>query len=1437
MEAHSGSSNMKNMPWVQLHLRRVSPWSIVFATIGFTLLFVSNAGAQGLSRDELPESLRPWVPWVQSELGTQACATRGDTKVCVWPGLLELSLSAEGGRFRQQVTVGAKSVHALPGQRGAWPQEVKVGGRAWAVLARDGVPVVELPPGVFEIEGRFAWSRIPETLHVGAHSAFVALKISDREIPLVKRDGGNIWLKGLSESGASNAEPELAELAVFRRIRDGIPLQIETLMVFQVSGKARELSFAQPLLPGTVPLSVEGDLAVALESNGALRVQLVPGRHEVRLLARALKNPEELKNVKRAAPWPSQEVWTWHPATELRGVEITGAPGIDASRTALPSDWRQDSAYSIDAEGGIRLSTTRRAQEQVPPNRIALQREFWLDEAAGDFTVRDTLSGTLNQGWRLNLQSGELGQVKVGGDSQVITLDPSGARGVELRDSQLQMLAVSRVKRGAKLSAVGWSEDVDSLQATVHLPPGWDLLAVQGVDAASNTWLSEWDLFSVFYLLLMTLAVAKILGVPAAVIAAIVLLLGHSESDAPQYIWLPLVVGAALLRLLHEGRVRTFVKWGFYATSLVFVLGLASFAVDQVRIALYPHLNAHFPDAHDFAAGAVELEALEEGAAPEAAEAPQAPVQVRSRAMKQLQVMEEQASADAGERKMKGKVGGASSRFGSQNDYRAFKPDAIVQTGPGIPDVSTESWELTWSGPVTRDHEFKLYLLSPALQRFVTFVRLSSMLALAYLLFLAARRRKSGSGSRPSSSGKLGATALVLGSLLSLFSPSLARAEQPSDERLEQLKAKLLQPASCASECISVSSLSLNIAERLSFVSEVSAGARAAYKLPGPASSFSGSQLRVDGKPATAVRLEADGAYYLRLEPGVHRVEFEAELNKDRTTLDLGDAPEFVHVTAEGWTVNGVNELGRAPGGALTLQREAANSTTPSAKSESEIAVPPYFVVTRALNLGVTGEVITSIERLSEPTRSEVLEVALLSGEKVTTPGIEVASGQALISFPRQTSKVEFTSNLALPTNPLEDWKLRLSASTRGQSSEVWKIACGVVWHCEPEGLQATAHQEDGHSAWTYHPWPGEELSIHARQGLPAPGTSLTVQKATLTLTPGVRMSRGELEMLVQTSRATIHHLVIPSNAKLESVEVDGTAQAVRTESGRVGVSLSPGLRRIKLSWQAQGGLTTWFRAPKVEAGAAGVNFRTVLQLPSQRWLLFAWGPSQGPAILMWGYLLLILVGSLILARLPFSPLKGHQWMILGLGLTQVPSAVALVVAGWFFAIASRRRWPRFGYYRHNLLHLGLIGYSFVFLIVLTAAVYQGLVSSPDMEVVGAGSHGHRLIWVSDRSAGSFAPVGAFSLSIWVWRAFMLAWALWLSRSLIVWLRWAWTEMQVGSFWIANPARGRMPEPGSASSSSGTPEATQTPRAPEVEAQEGTTGSEASPTDEEGEKP
>jgi hypothetical protein len=182
---------------------------------------------------------------------------------------------------------------------------------------------------------------------------------------------------------------------------------------------------------------------------------------------------------------------------------------------------------------------------------------------------------------------------------------------------------------------------------------------------------------------------------------------------------------------------------------------------------------------------------------------------------------------------------------------------------------------------------------------------------------------------------------------------------------------------------------------------------------------------------------------------------------------------------------------------------------------------------------------------------------------------------------------------------------------------------------------------------------------------------------------------------------------------------------------------LPPGEHELNVGWQERGGLSAWFRTPRVLLNRELINAELSVHLPDERWLLAAGGPSWGPAILFWGHLVLVLLLAPLLARIPRSPLKAWQWALLALGLTQVPLPVAGFVFGWFFLMAfqdlvqPQRRWLV------ALRTLLLLGLTLAFLGCLFGAVYDSLLNTPDMEVAGGGSSERLLHWYVDRSAGA----------------------------------------------------------------------------------------------------
>ncbi len=259
--------------------------------------------------------------------------------------------------------------------------------------------------------------------------------------------------------------------------------------------------------------------------------------------------------------------------------------------------------------------------------------------------------------------------------------------------------------------------------------------------------------------------------------------------------------------------------------------------------------------------------------------------------------------------------------------------------------------------------------------------------------------------------------------------------------------------------------------------------------------------------------------------------------------------------------------------------------------------------------------------------------------------------------------------------------------------------------------------------------------------------------------------------------------LTLPDGARVQSLTVDDTARPVQLDGNELRLTLQPGTQSVSLVWQEPTGLSAVFSAPKVELGAAAVNARVEIELPDDRWILWASGPAWGAAVLFWPYLFLVLVIAWLLTWRRKTPIAFYDWALLGLGLTQIPSWAALIVVGWFFAVAHRARSPGLSPVWFDLRQLALVGYTLLTLGILYAAVHVGLLFDPEMDIFTPGGGGHTLDWYVNRVGGTMPMPSVVSLPMWVWRVLMLAWALWLALRVIFWARWAWTCFSEGQLW------------------------------------------------------
>ncbi|WP_340120875.1 hypothetical protein [Methylobacter svalbardensis] len=1353
------------------------------------VLFASVTQAKPLTPEQVPEPLKPWIAWVLQDSPEPVCPfiyNSYEQKRCSWPTQTQLNLTAEKGVFSMSWMVYQDSWISLPGDKAHWPLNVTVDNKTALVMDKNGDPSIKLAAGSqHQINGEFFWAAMPDNLKVPGDTGLIELRINGVIIPTPTIRNGQLWLKE-SETGLKKPEniQNNLDIQLFRKITDEVPVQVLTRLMLEVSGEQREVKLPRPMLDGFIPLSLQSPLPARLEPDGQLLVQLRPGRWQIDILAR---NSKELKVLllrgdQPVAPteppvvateqgihWPESEIWSFEARPQLRVVEIERLSAIDPSLTNLPDDWKNLPAYKINRGQAMGFKTLRRGDPEPEPNQLNLSRKLWLDFDGEGYTVNDTITGSMTRGWRLNtLPQTQLGRVTLNGGNQLVTQDKSGKQGVEVRSGTITLDADSRVTGTVgSTSAVGWEQDFHTVSAELNLPPGWCLLAAGGVDNAPDSWISRWTLLDLFLVLIAALATGRLWNPYWGFLALITLVLIWHEPDSPRFVWLNILAATALIRVLPQGRFLKFINWYRYAFWLALIVIALPFMVQQIRTGLYPQLEKP--------AQAVPMPIFQDRGIVGTAVEMTAPAPV-SEAISEMKekVLRKSMPSDA------------SSSYGYADkavDFDRIDPKAKVQTGPGLPQWQWNKVMLSWNGSVDAGQQLHLWYLTPTLTLLLNFARVILVAALALLMFGVAEKFRFTTAKS--------ATPLLLWFLLlplPLLSMPSAKvyAELPDKALLDELRSRLLEkpvPPDCLPGCAQIQQMKITITDKeLAIALQIHAQQSVAVPLPAEYEQWFPNQVFVDGKTAPGLYRDSNGLW-INLGEGEHQVVLSGAVpSLSKFTLPLPLKPNWVSIQNTGWQVIGLQENGEVDD---QLQFSRINRTEQQQRA-AELepgALPPFVKIERILQLGLDWRVVTRIIRVSPVDSAVVLAVPLLPGESVTSAGIRVKDGKVEVNIPAQQTELQWESTLE------KSEQIDVVATQTEQWIEVLQADISPIWHIETSGI-AMIHLNNG-GQWLpeWHPWPGEKITLQVTRPEAVEGQTLTIDNSRLSIKPGQRTQEAELNLNLRSSQGSQHTLILPENAVLQSVAINGQMQPIRQDGSKLTLPINPGKQQVSISWREATGISGIMRTPQVDLGTVSVNANLHIGLGQDRWVLFTLGPKLGPAVLFWGVLMVIFMVSLGLGKIPLTPLRNRHWFLLLVGLSQIPLLSAGLVIAWLMLLGWRKTQQASDLRYFNAVQIIIGGLTLVSLSLLFLAVEQGLLGSPDMQIIGNQSSAFNLNWYQDRSLATLPIATLISVPLMVYRLLMLAWSLWLAVSLLNWLKWGWACFSNNGLWHKSVAK------------------------------------------------
>ena len=609
--------------------------------------------------------------------------------------------------------------------------------------------------------------------------------------------------------------------------------------------------------------------------------------------------------------WADEEVWTYRSNDRLRITALEGAPPIDPIQAGVPDNWRDMSAFRLQRGATVTIAERSRGLSSADAHQLSLRRELWLTFDHDDFIAADRISGTMQQGWRLDMRPPyRLLNARRHDEMLLITDGADGRTGVEVRNADVDLTTLARVPRDQARAATGWDARFDNVWTTLNLPPGHRLLAAWGADDAPGAWVNQWRLLDLFLLMLAAVAAFRLLGWGGALLAAAVILLTHHETGAPGWLWVNLFLAVALWRLVPAGRLRVWVGRYQFISLVTLAFVLISFAVQQYRFALHPQLMPAVDTYGLLSSGS----ALRRNAPAEAAQ--DAAAAIEETVVTAVPVAPEPPPVQMEVPRM---------RSSEPQRLQRYAPDAMLQTGPGIPNWSYLTYQLRWSGPVDEQQTVRLTIVPPLL---LSVWRILGVLAAAALLLALVKLAYGVPTSwRLPPWRSTAAAGLFLALLAASFAPRV-QAQAPDSPLLGELKKRLSEPAKCVPDCVEAVLASVTVSgDRLDVQMQVHAQASVVLGIPQAGQHWIIDRVAIDDRAVDSVARVGEHLS-LPVAPGVHRVSIGGRIVQAyELALEFPTVPRRVVVRAEGWDASGISE-GRLLNSSLQLTRRVSAGAT-----------------------------------------------------------------------------------------------------------------------------------------------------------------------------------------------------------------------------------------------------------------------------------------------------------------------------------------------------------------------------------------------------------------------------------------------------------------------------------------------------------------------------
>ena len=609
--------------------------------------------------------------------------------------------------------------------------------------------------------------------------------------------------------------------------------------------------------------------------------------------------------------------------------------------------------------------------------------------------------------------------------------------------------------------------------------------------------------------------------------------------------------------------------------------------------------------------------------------------------------------------------------------------------------------------------------------------------------------------------------------ILTLFS-ILSFAQYPSDFKLSDLESKLYEKPSCINlSCSTLNKIVIkdfnNETKKMKISFFVSARMDSVVNIPIKKANIDIDYIKLNSKPWFATFVDSQNNISMGVLKGINEVEMEFKLNSNN--LEFFNFDKVFINEAKGIKVIPSEQ-------SILLQIQGHDKNNEDTKITTKYNTQPIVIVDRTLVMSEKWQLITKVYLLDNSSNNSYnIKVSKFANEKPISSDIQFDGANFDLNLSNQPI---VWSSIVEPSEVL---------NFKGSNNYLEKLSINTSsnWLLSFEGLNPVEKGSNPNfsSSYSWLFWPSDNLKLKIAKPKAIIGDTSAIQNYTVDLNTSIQPNQYTFTLKLKSSLADKIKIDIPDNLKLSSVVLNNQSLPFDNNKNMT-VDILAGSNTITILLDKTSDSFEFIeKLPKLGISVKSLNHSYNVEIPTDKWILWAYDTDIHPSILLWSVLIVCVLGAVILSRIINSPLGFYSWMFLLFGFSQSGLLSIAIVIGWFVILSLRARDDyinhMYGTKTFNFFQL-VIALMTIFVFSITiSTVSTGLLSYPNLFVEGLNSYDRSLHWYSEQFS-NFNPT-IISLPIWVYRVLMFTWSMWFAFNIINWLKWAWESFSKVGLW------------------------------------------------------